>query len=901
MESRERQKKIRTAEVRQSFLDYFQKREHRLVESSPVVPFDDPTILFTNAGMNQFKDVFTGKRKPDFPRATSSQKCIRAGGKHNDLDNVGFTARHHTFFEMLGNFSFGDYFKAEAIEYAWEWVTKYLKLPKDRLFATVYQEDDEAFDFWCKIAPELKSGRVMRFGKKDNYWSMGDIGPCGPCSEIHFDRGEKYGTGPNDVVNGDTDRFVEIWNLVFMQFEQTPDGRLVNLPKPSVDTGAGLERIAAIMCSADSNYGIDIFQSLIKAISEITGSRYQDHVSSHHVVADHIRALTFALADGAGISNEGRGYVLRRILRRAARHGRELGAKEPFLHKLVPTLVSEMGDVYPEIKQKQDYVVSVIKAEEESFSRTLDTGLELLNVLSREVKSDGSTVIPGGDVFRLYDTYGFPYDLTEVIALEHGLTLDREGFDRAMAAQQERSRSAASFENHSRAIQDAWTKNPPDIREKTRFLGYDTVCASAVVRHVTHAETSDDPASVTCAVILDQTPFYIEAGGQTTDVGRIAGQNVEFVVGKMDLWEGMFYVHLGQLSKGTYEDLKELMVPEDKLGEAGFVGPRRVTAEVDAERRWDIMRNHTATHLAHAALRKVLGEHVKQSGSYVGPDRLRFDFSHHRPMTPEEIAEVERLVNEQILKATDVKTDIMPVDEAKKSGAMALFGEKYGDTVRVVSAPGFSKELCGGTHVTNTGQIGPFFITVETGIASGVRRLEAITGREAQKLMLDRKRLVLSLSGVFNRPESELLAGVEQLRTENSALQKEIKRLKTELVSGAGVSIGTEMKVGALTLWSHDFGETDRESMSAWMDSRKEINQPVVALGLGMTNGKMAVMLAASAVAIEKYSVHVGNLLRDLLSEHGGRGGGKPNFAQGGTPSPVAAEVLKSRLIELLK
>ncbi|MEW5797159.1 MAG: alanine--tRNA ligase [Candidatus Zixiibacteriota bacterium] len=897
---RERQTTIRTSEVRQSFLEFFRQRGHRLVESSPVVPFDDPTILFTNAGMNQFKDVFTGKRKPDFPRATSSQKCIRAGGKHNDLDNVGFTARHHTFFEMLGNFSFGDYFKAEAIEYGWEWVTKTLGLPKDRLYATVYLDDDEAYRLWAKFAPELRNGRILRFGKKDNYWSMGDIGPCGPCSEIHFDRGEKFGDGPNDIINGDTDRFVEIWNLVFMQFEQMPDGKLVKLPKPSVDTGAGLERITAIMNDAESNYGIDIFQSLIRSISEITGSRYEDHVPSHHVVADHIRALTFALSDGAGISNEGRGYVLRRILRRAARHGRELGAKEPFLHKLVPTLVGEMGDVYPEIRQKKDYVVSVIEAEEESFARTLDTGLELLSILAREVKSNGSSVIPGGDVFRLYDTYGFPYDLTETIAAEQGLALDREGFDKAMAAQQERSRGAASFEGQAWAIEDVLRKTKLDIREKTEFVGYEVLSSLAIVRQVLHAETLDDPSQVTYALILDQTPFYVEAGGQITDTGVIRGRNVVVLVDKIFLLDGWFYVHLGRMSKGTFEDLKELAVPHDRLDDVTFVEPRTVTAQVDAERRWDIMRNHTATHLAHAALRKVLGEHVKQSGSYVGDDKLRFDFSHHQPMSPDEIAEVERLVNEQILKSIDVKTDIMPVEEAKKSGAMALFGEKYGDTVRVVSVPGFSKELCGGTHVQNTSQIGPFFITVETGIASGVRRLEAVTGREAQKQMLERKRLVLGLSSSFNRPESELLAGVEALRTENAALQKEIRRLKTDLVSGAGQSLGSETKVGALSVWVHDFGESDRETMAAWMDSRKESNQPVVALGVGMTNGKTAVMLAASSAAIEKHSVNAGNLLRDLLAEHGGRGGGKPNFAQGGTASAVNPELLKKKLITLL-
>jgi len=847
-----------------------------------VVPFDDPTILFTNAGMNQFKDVFTGRRKPDFPRATSSQKCIRAGGKHNDLDNVGFTSHHHTFFEMLGNFSFGDYFKAEAIEFGWEWVTKYLKLPKDRLYATVYEEDDDAFELWAKIAPELKNGRLLRFGKKDNYWSMGDIGPCGPCSEIHFDRGEKYGAGPNDIINGETDRFVEIWNLVFMQFEQMPDGRLVDLPKPSVDTGAGLERIAAIMQKADSNYGIDVFQSLIKAISEITGSRYKDNLPSHHVVADHIRALTFALADGAGISNEGRGYVLRRILRRAARHGRELGAKEPFLHKLVPTLVSEMGETFPEIREKQEYVTSVIKAEEESFARTLDTGLELLSTLTEEVKSSGSTVIPGGDVFTLYDTYGFPYDLTEVIAAEQGLTLDREGFDKAMQQQQMRSRASRDDNEDT-----AYLVKALRLGENCTSDGFDY---NSLVLSTTTKDAASALEPSPIYIILDKTPFYSEAGGQVSDKGTITVDNVVMTVERV-------FLHQSHI-------VHECTFPAQLGNIETRILDKAAVAKVDADRRWDIMRNHTATHLAHAALRKVLGDHVKQSGSYVGPDRLRFDFSHHQPMTAGEIAEVERLVNEQILRAVDVVPKEMPIAEAKKKGAMALFGEKYGDVVRTIfigpEGEEFSKELCGGTHVQNTSQIGPFFITVETGIASGVRRLEAVTGREAQKLMLERKQIVESLGRTINRSEGELVAGVEQLRADNLALQKEIKRLKAELVSGAGQSIGTETRIGGLSLWAHDFRETDRETMSAWIDSRKEMNQPVVAFALGMTNGKPTAMMAASAVAVKSHSVHAGNLLRDLLAEYGGRGGGKANFAQGGTPSAVDSQAVISRLREML-
>jgi len=594
-------------------LDYFQKHDHRLVESSPVIPFDDPTILFINAGMNQFKDIFTGQRKPDFPRATSSQKCIRAGGKHNDLDNVGFTARHHTFFEMLGNFSFGDYFKEEAIRYCWEWVTRSLKLPHERLYATVYDKDDEAFELWEKIAPELKNGHILRFGKKDNYWSMGEIGPCGPCSELHYDRGEKFGTGPDDIINGETERFVEIWNLVFMQYEQTAGGGLIDLPKPSVDTGAGLERIAAIMQDVDSNYGIDIFQNLIRAISDLTGARYEDNMPSHHVVADHIRALTFAIADGAGISNEGRGYVLRRILRRAARHGRELGAKEPFLHRLVPVLVSEMGDVYPEIVEKQGYVATVIEHEESKFDRTLDIGCDLFDKVVRRMKEKGLTVVSGEDAFKLYDTFGFPYDMTEVMAKERGLTVDRIGFDQAMERQKALSLKPVSFKDY------AWlVGNQPNMdghsTPPTRFVREGLKAETDLLwRLIVRDETEGHE---TVLVIIRETPFYSESGGQIGDTGSIVGEGFEYEVVKV-FQQRDWYVHQCKCLSRESENIV-VGVP--------------VTASVDAERRWDIMRNHTATHLAHAALRKVLGDHVKQSGSYVGPDRLRSNgLSTNRP------------------------------------------------------------------------------------------------------------------------------------------------------------------------------------------------------------------------------------------------------------------------------
>ncbi len=873
---------VKTSDIRQSFLDYFVRHDHRLVPSSPVIPFDDPTILFTNAGMNQFKDVFTGKRKTDFPRATSSQKCIRAGGKHNDLDNVGFTARHHTFFEMLGNFSFGDYFKEEAIFYAWEWVTKELKLPKDRLYATVYETDDEAFRLWEKVAPELRGGRVMRFGKKDNYWSMGDIGPCGPCSELHFDRGERFGTGPNDVVNGETDRFVEIWNLVFMQFDQQPGGGVTPLPRPSVDTGAGLERISCVMNNAETNYGIDIFKALIKAIADLAHSKYSDNVASHHVIADHVRAVTFAIADGAGVSNEGRGYVLRRILRRAARHARLLGAHEPIIYKLVPTLVSEMADAFPEIKNKQQHVMRVIQTEEEAFGRTLETGLELFEKVAKKVNASGSKVVDGETVFKLYDTYGFPADLTEILAHEQGLTIDQAGFDDAMCCQQERSRSASDFDSreaeHLRSFIEslerelASGKVPPTVFQRTLAPLSSNVLSAG--------KTSGNCV----AVVLDRTPFYIESGGQVGDVGALKTDRAAVHISTVIEHQGR-YIHAGTLQNGSLADLLNASI----------------TVEIDLPRRWDVMRNHTATHLLHKALRTVLGEHVHQSGSYVGPDRLRFDFSHHQPVTPEEIAQIEAIVNEQILKGTDVDTKEMPIEDAKKSGAMALFGEKYGDTVRVVSVPGFSKELCGGTHVTNTAQIGPFFVTLETGIASGVRRIEAVTGREAQKFMLEAKQFRREAASTVNRPESEALAAIRQLKDDHLALQKELKKVKAEMFSGGTKSVGEEIMIGPLKLVTHDFGETDKDVMSGWIDSQKGRPEPLVVAALGQLNGTVSFIAAASQAAISDHKIDVGEISKQLLPQFGGRGGGKAAFAQGGVATGSDSESVFAKMKEIIQ
>jgi len=884
--AKKRKNFIKTSELRESFLSFFERSDHRRVPSSPVIPYDDPTLLFTNAGMNQFKDVFTGKRKVNYKRATSSQKCIRAGGKHNDLDNVGFTARHHTFFEMLGNFSFGDYFKEEAIALAWDWATKEIKLPVERLYATVYDDDDEAFKSWEKIAPKLKKGRILRFGKKDNYWSMGESGPCGPCSEIHFDRGEKFGTGPNDIINGETERFVEIWNLVFMQFDQLPDGKLANLPKPSVDTGAGLERLAAIVQNVDSNYQIDIFKSIIKAIIDLAKSNYKDNPSSHHVIADHLRALTFAIADGAGISNEGQGYVLRRILRRAARHGRNLGMHEPFIFKLVPTLVNEMGDVYPEIKEKQKHIENVIRTEEEAFGRTLETGLEHIDKIVKKLEKSKARVIPGEEVFRLYDTYGFPYDLTEIIAAEHGFNLDKVGFDNAMQKQQEQSKAGSGrFSHDLKLVKSGALEALEKLRDSKFVRSVDPV--RTVVREVFKPEAilEEFQSEYKCRLILlEKTPFYLESGGQVSDTGKIREANVELLVTDVIDVKGK-RLHLAHAIKGSIDTVKAQI---------------EVSAEIDTDRRGDIMRNHTATHLAHAALRKVLGSHVKQSGSYVGPDRLRFDFSHHQPMTPDEIKQVEQIVNEEIMKGTPVNTDLMPIEEAKKSGAMALFGEKYGDTVRVVSVDDFSKELCGGTHVQNVGQIGPFIITLETGIASGVRRLEAITGREAIKTILQNKELLHEVSAIVGRQGTEIVKAVGQLKESSAALQKELKKVKSEAFTGGALKIGQESEINGVSLITHNFGETDRDIMSGWIDKQKESSQALVALGLGNVNGKLTYMASASSLASKKFNIDIGKISKELLAGFGGQGGGKTNFAQGSVAKETNAEQFFEQARELI-
>ena len=817
--------------------------------------------------------------------AVSSQKCIRAGGKHNDLENVGQTGRHHTFFEMLGNFSFGDYFKEDAIKYAWDWVTRTLNLPADKLYATVYEEDDDAFDLWGKIAPELKNGRILRFGKKDNYWSMGEVGPCGPCSEIHLDKGEHLSKNdPTAWINNENERFVEIWNLVFMQYDQLPDGKIIPLPKPSVDTGAGLERIAAAMQKVDSNYETDLFAPLTAHVADITGVAYDPGVkgTSHRVIADHVRALVFALADGGGLSNEGRGYVLRRILRRAARHGRLLGCHKPIICRLAPTLIDIMGGYFTELREKRNHIEAVIKSEEERFGESLDTGLELFSTLEKKVKRSGSDTIPGEDIFKLSDTYGFPVDMTAIMAAEAGLKLDMAGFDRLMSHQQEQSRTGSDFGNEAliemKRLVEALEKDNPD-RSKTIFVRGDDKAIFDVETKVVKMTKYTSAEVVAFAAVLESTPFYAESGGQIGDVGVIENSEAKMIVSSVVKHQDEI-IHVGRLVEGG----PEYLLPGTT-----------VTARLDKFRRWDIMRNHTATHLLQKALRLVLGEHVKQSGSLVEADHLRFDFAHFKALTPEEIADVEKIVNEKILEGMKVGTEEMPADKAMKSGAMALFGEKYGDTVRVVSVGDFSKELCGGTHVTNTAEIGSFLITEESAIASGVRRIEAVTGRVAAELSRTNKQAMDEIGALLNVPGEGVVEAVRKISSTVTELQKENKKLKVERFSSGTASVGTEEQIGAVKFHHHDFGETDQESASGWADQYKSASTAAVAVAVGILDGKRTFIASASKAAIEA-GIDAGRMFGELVKELGGRGGGKTNFARGGLPDGIAYDDFIARV-----
>jgi alanyl-tRNA synthetase len=861
---------LKAAEIRESFLSYFEKHDHRRVPSASVIPHDDPTLLFINAGMNQFKDVFLGQRSVPYKRATTVQKCLRAGGKHNDLENVGETVRHQTFFEMLGNFSFGDYFKEEAIYYGWDWVHRVLKLPVDRLYATVYNEDDEAFALWEKIAPELKNGHILRFDEHDNFWSMGETGPCGPCSEIHFDRGPEAGSGPEDILNGEGDRYVEIWNLVFMQFDRDKDGNMKPLPKPSVDTGAGLERISMVVQGVNSNYESDLFVPLIHAIEELTGKEYfQDRRGlSHRVIADHIRALSFAIADGAIPSNEGRGYVLRRILRRAARHARLLGSEEPLIYKLTSTLVDVMGHAYPELKTQADHVALVVKSEEENFGQTLDRGIDLFEQVVAEVREGGGETIPGEEVFKLYDTYGFPVDLTEVMAREKGMDVDMAGFEAALAKQRERSRDSASFDAPELIVKN---------QKPTEFVGYnDNFSAEAQIQQCSYVTTSD---GTYLQVVLDKTPFYAESGGQVGDTGILRGKNTQYKVVDTRK-QGDISVH--------YVAAARLKDPEMPQG--------TVEAIVDDKRQKATQRNHTATHLLHKALRDVLGEHVQQAGSLVAPDRFRFDFSHFKQVTDAELREIEKRVNEQILANKKVSWKVIPIDEARKEGAMMLFGEKYGDEVRMVSVEGYSRELCGGTHVQATGEIGLFVIASESAIAAGMRRIEALTGEGALEYLNQKRHQFDQAMQMLKVPAESVIDKLEELLAENKRLKKELDKAQSQqAVSSVSDLFAKAHSVNGIKVLVNMFGS--RDELNAFADYTQTMKEP--ALGIFYSESNQYAVTSSQAAIKQGFSARA--VINHLNKQFEGRGGGREHFTQGGTTQPLNEQKLLESVTELLK
>jgi alanyl-tRNA synthetase len=848
-----------TSELRASFLGFFRERDHEVVASSPLVPGNDPTLLFTNAGMVQFKDVFLGADKRKYKRAVTSQRCVRAGGKHNDLENVGYTARHHTFFEMLGNFSFGDYFKEDAIRFAWEFLTQVLLLQPEKLWVTVFEEDDEAADIWIKKVG-IDPARFSRMGVKDNFWSMGDTGPCGPCSEIFFDHGSGVAGGPPGSPNDDCDRYVEVWNLVFMQFDRAANGEMTPLPKPSVDTGMGLERIAAVMQGVHSNYQIDLFANLISATCNILGIR-NDSSSSLNVVADHIRACSFLVVDGVLPGNEGRGYVLRRIIRRAIRHGKKLGVSGSFFHKLVKPLCDEMGDAYPELLKARAHVEKVLRTEEERFAETLDQGMEILDAAIASL--DGKS-IPGDLVFRLYDTYGFPVDLTADIARERGLSIDEQGFETHMTAQRDRARAASKF----------GTSNDGSIRSDatSAFTGYEGVDGQSEV--VTIYREGNEVASANygdeVAVVLESTPFYAESGGQVGDAGML-----ESAGGKLSISDtqksGKAILHFGKVASGAI-----------RKGDT-------VKAIVDAERRRATVLNHSATHLLHAALRKVLGEHVTQKGSLVAPDRLRFDFSHYEAVSRDQLQQIEEMVNDEIRNNTKAQTKHMQYDDAVASGAIALFGEKYEDEVRVLRLGDFSVELCGGTHVNRSGDIGVFKIVSEGGVASGVRRIEALTGKAALHWIDANQHNLDAVATLLRSQRDQVIAKVEQLIQRGKELEKELASTRQKLFTGAH-SATTERvaEIDGIKVVSFRMDGADAKTLRDAVDRFKDkLQNAVIVLG-SVDDGK--VRLAAGVTRNNLQRIQAGDVIRPVAEQVGGKGGGRPDFAQAGGSNPEALD-----------
>ncbi|WP_427185054.1 alanine--tRNA ligase [Bordetella bronchialis] len=857
---------MKSSEIRQKFLQFFQSKGHTIVPSSSLVPGNDPTLLFTNSGMVQFKDVFTGKETRAYSRATSSQRSVRAGGKHNDLENVGYTARHHTFFEMLGNFSFGDYFKRDAIHYAWELLTAVYKLPAEKLWVTVYHEDEEAYDIWAKEIG-VPAERIVRIGDNkgaryasDNFWQMAETGPCGPCSEIFYDHGPEVWGGPPGSPEEDGDRYIEIWNLVFMQFERDAAGNMSKLPKPCVDTGMGLERISAVLQGVHSNYEIDLFQKLIAAAARETGVRDLND-NSLKVIADHIRACSFLIVDGVIPSNEGRGYVLRRIVRRALRHGYKLGQTKPFFHRLVPDLVAEMGEAYPELARTAERVAQVLRQEEERFGETLENGMKILDGALAGVPKGGQ--LDGTTLFTLYDTYGFPVDLTADICRERGVEVDLAGFDAAMARQREQARAAGKFKMAEGLAYDG---------VDTRFVGYENIeldDVRVVALYADGTAVERIQAGQDAVVVLDATPFYAESGGQVGDTGLLEAAGVRFAVADTQKIQAGVFGHHGRLESGTLA-----------VGDT-------ILARVDAVRRARTVRNHSATHLMHKALREVLGGHVQQRGSLVDPEKTRFDFAHDAPMTAEQIARVEAIVNAEVLANQPAQARVLPYDEAVKSGAMALFGEKYGDTVRVLDI-GSSRELCGGTHVARTGDIGMFKIVAETGVAAGVRRVEAITGDNTVAWVQAQAALLNRAAAALRASPADLPERIVQVQEQVKSLEKDLDQARSRLAASAGNDLAARqtVEIKGIKLLAAGIDNADPKALRGMVDQLKDKLKPAVVLLAAAADGKISVVGGVTSDLTDR--IKAGDLVGFVSGQLGGKGGGRPDMAMGGGSDAAA-------------
>jgi alanyl-tRNA synthetase len=876
---------LKANELRKLFIDYFAQRGHKVAPSSSLVPKNDPSLLFTNAGMVQFKGVFLGEEQRDYKRAVTSQKCVRAGGKHNDLENVGHTARHHTFFEMLGNFSFGDYFKKDAIAFAWEFLTTVVKLPKEKLWVTIYKDDDEAFELWQQVAG-VGPDRIVRLGEKDNFWSMGDTGPCGPCSEIIIDQGPEMSCGKSTCAVGcDCDRFLEIWNLVFMQYNRDETGKLTPLPKPSIDTGMGLERLSAVVQGVKSNFETDLFQPIIKQIAAMAGVPYHKDEQadiSYQVCADHLRAMTFLISDGVLPSNEGRGYVLRRILRRASRYGKLIGINKPFLYKLTGAVVDEMREAYPELVDSRDHVAKLVLLEEERFATTLDSGLALLNDTVGKLKASGKKTVPGDVLFKLYDTFGFPLDLVADMARDMHFELDEDGYRRAMQEQREKARAAWAGSGEEK-VKPVYKEAASTIK-KPVFTGYDILEGSAEIQAIIKGDmrVSEAHDGDEVEIILDHTPFYAESGGQVGDRGELLGEASKFeVMDTVKPVEG-FIVHKGKVKRGTF-----------KTGDA-------VLAKVEEGGRLDTMRHHTATHILHSTLRSVLGEHVKQAGSLVAPDRCRFDFTHYTALTEREKERIEELVNERIIENHPVETTVMDIDQAIASGAMALFDEKYGDKVRVVAVKDVSKELCGGTHTRASGDIGLFKIVSEAGIAAGVRRLEILAGMRAYEAVRKEEQDLRELGRILKASDPDIVGRVEKLVAQLRDTEKELDRMKHQLQSSqAGDVVSGARDINGISVLAKRADGVDPKDLRDFGDKlRDKLGSGVLALG-SVKDDKVSLIVMVTKDLTGRF--HAGQIIKEMAAILGGTGGGKADLAQSGGKDPGKLDAALDALYEIVK